>query len=328
MKKYLLFILSVALIGIIVLQGCSQNTLQDNTNTSVVENKPRLTFVSPMIGNPYWNMVDNGVKSAAKELGVDLKTTGPIVANVDEQIKEIQAAIYAKVEGIITMALDSKEFEPIINQAVEAGIPVILIDTDSPDSKRTAYIGTANMDAGMKAGELLINEINGVGKIAIITGPSGQKNISDRIEGFTNTVQKNPGIDIIAVENGNSNLLQITEKTNLILSKHPDITAIFCAEGYGAIGVGRVIKENKLIGKITVIGFDDVDETLRYVREGIVQITIVQNTYQMGYISVQVLNDIINGKKIENTMIYTDVTIVTKENVDTYKNTQKVNIYN
>lgn len=313
--------LVVIVIALAALIGACQDGVPHNEAEPVQSSDYiRLTFINPIVGNGYWNMTVEGIKAADAEFGINTKCIGPSTIDADEQLEAIEAAIAAQVDGIITMALDSEEFTPVIDKAVSAGIPTILIDTDAPQSNRTAYIGTSNKAAGSKAGQKMIELTGGIAKIAVINGPPSQTNLQERVEGFEEAIANAPGMQIVTIEDGYSDLLQISEKVRAMLEAHPDITAFYCTDGNGTVGVGRIINEKTLFGKYTVIGFDDLPETLTYVKNGVVDAIVVQQPYRMGYLSVKYLMEIINERKTPMGTTYTEAVVVTKENAATYEN--------
>ena len=260
------------------------------------ENTYRYTFVSPLVSHEYWIDVEEGIQAGAKEQGVDVAVLGDTKVDVDAMVKYIDTAIASKVDGIITMALSPAAIGPAIDRAVDAGIPVVLVDTDAPESKRAAYVGTSNYDAGYEAGKAMIEATGGKAKIGIIRGTIGQETDNDRIKGFEDAIKDEPDMEILTTEACNSDML--------------------------TVAAGKVLEEQGLSGTITVIGWDDTDECLDFIRTGVVKGTIVQKPDFMGRKAVELLTRINNGEELTETVIDSGVTFVTAENVDTYKDAQ------
>lgn len=278
----------------------------------------RFAFVSPYIGHPYWVVVTDGVQDAADEFKVDVTETGPIgEVNIDTQISAIETAIASKVDGILTMALNPEAFTPVINRAEEAGIPVVLIDTDAAQSMRHAYAGTSNFDAGVSAGEALVEATGGVGKVGIITGAIDADNLNQRIDGFRQAIA-GTSLEIVDIQDSNSNLLIQTEKAQSMLQANPDISAFFGTDATAAIAAAKIVDEKGRAGEIAIVGFDDMAETLDYIREGVINATTVQRNYMMGYMGIEILKDIAGGNPPAEQVIDTGVVIVTAGNVDSY----------
>ena len=156
-KKTLAFILAAA--TTISMIGCGNTNTQDSTAAEVAvetdtdveeattgENTYHYTCVSPLASHEYCIDVEEGIQAGAKEQGVDVAVLGDTKVDVDAMVKYIDTAIASKVDGIITMALSPAAIGPAIDRAVDAGIPVVLVDTDAPESKRAAYVGTSNYE--------------------------------------------------------------------------------------------------------------------------------------------------------------------------------------
>jgi len=280
----------------------------------------RIAFVSPFIGHPYWVTVTEGVEAASKEFNVDFTETGPIgEVNIDTQISAIETAIASKVDGILTMALNPEAFTPVINRAEAAGIPVVLIDTDAPESNRHAYAGTSNFEAGYSAGKAMIEATGGKGKVGIITGAIDAANLNQRIDGFKKAIKEGSSLEVIDIQDSNSDILIQTEKAQSMLQANPDLTAFFGTDATSAIAAAKIVDEKGLSDRISIVGFDDMPETLDYIRKGIIDATTVQRNYMMGYMGIEILKNIIDGNPPEEQVIDTGVVIVTAENIDTYK---------
>lgn len=292
---------------------------EENPEKDSGEGSYNFTFVSPLVSHEYWIAVENGIQAGAQEQGVDVNVLGDTKVDVDIMVKYIDMAIASQVDGIVTMALSPAAIGPAIDRATAAGIPVVLVDTDAPESTRVAYVGTSNYDAGFEAGTAMIEATGGNAKIGIIRGTVGQETDNDRIKGFEDAIANEAGMKILTVEACNSDMLTGTQKAQDMLKAYPEMNAIFGSEGTGAVAAGKVLEEQGLSGTITVIGFDDTAECLDYIRSGVVWGTIVQKPDFMGRKAIELLVKANQGEEIKETVINSGVTLVTKDNVETYK---------
>lgn len=280
--------------------------------------KWRFTFVSPL-RSEYWATIARGIQDASREAKANTIQTGPIgEVDADLQIQAIESAIAAKVDGIVTMALDPKRFTAVIDKAVRSGIPVVLVDTDAPDSRRAAYVGTDNFAAGKEAARIMVKAIRDNAEIGIITGPAEADNLKLRISGFRAGISAYPGLRIMDTQIGNSDLLMESERIEKMLSDHPGISALFGADGYGSIASAIVAKQLGRAGRMTIIGFDVSSEVAENIKDGIVEAVIVQANYQMGYQAIEVLAGIKAGRMPAKAIIHTEIRILTAKNIDAY----------
>lgn len=330
-KRLVIFLAVCCMITGVMGCGNSDNKSTESVNNttheraedrSENESSYNFTFVSPLVNHEYWIAVEEGIQNGAQEQGVNVNVLGDTKVDVDIMVKYIDTAIASQVDGIVTMALSPAAIGPAIDRAVDAGIPVVLVDTDAPDSKRAAYVGTSNYDAGYEAGIAMIEATGGKAKIGIIRGTVGQETDNDRIKGFEDAIAAEKDMEILTVEACNSDMLTGTQKAQDMLKAYPDMTAIFGSEGTGAVAAGKVLQEQDLVGKITVIGFDDTAECLDYIRQGVVWGTIVQKPDFMGRKAIELLTQINNGEEITDVIIDSGVTLVTNDNVEVYKNVE------
>ena len=286
------------------------------------EIKPKIVLVSHVYGNPYWTQVRLGAEKAAMERGVIIDFQGPDNPSVEESVKLIKMAYAAKVSGIITYVQHEAYYMDIINKVIEDGIPLITIDSDAENSKRLAYVGTDNVEAGRVGGMEMVRQIGTEGKVAIIMGGKNVKNQIERVEGFKSYIDSNSNIAIVAVESSDSYLLEAELAAKKILNQHPDIKGLFCTSALDGVGASKAVKSLGLAGKVKIVCFDDLPETLDNIEEGLITSTVVQKPFDMGYKAVNIIVDNIEGKKTKGLFI-TDVQVVDKENLDEYRAQQE-----
>lgn len=123
-----------------------------------------LILISQELDNPYWRSVEQGAKEAVDKLGMELEYRGPVRNNLLEQMKIIEKSIAAKPDALIVQGINDPQFNVWISKAKAQGIAVITVDTDVPESRRLAYVGTDNIEAGKRIGELSVKDAGEKGK--------------------------------------------------------------------------------------------------------------------------------------------------------------------
>jgi ribose transport system substrate-binding protein len=277
-----------------------------------------LVFVTPLMANPYWDVVEDGWRQAGTDYGIKVDYVGPTSLDLDEMIKYMETAIAQGVDGIGTMALNTEAMAKPIADAKAAGIPVVLIDTDAPDSERDAYAGTSNFAAGQAAGEFMAEQTGGKATIGILTGRLDQANLVQRVDGFKDAISQYPDMQVVDMQPDDSDLQIAIQKTEAMLLAHPEIDAFFGSEGFGAPALCKVVKEAGMAGEITIVGFDDLDESIDCIRDGVVDGVVVQKQYVMGYMALEDLLKLNSGHTIPE-ILDTGVVIASSDNVETYK---------
>lgn len=303
MKK----VITLVLVLILALGACA-----------LAENVRRYTFVCPLVGNEYFALTMEGIAEADAEFGCDTQMVGSTSLDIEEMMDALAAAVAAKVDGILMPVHVPEAQNAGLLAAKEAGIPVVTIDADDEGSGRLAFAGTNPYEAGYRAGEAMIEGTGGTAKIAVLTSAVGAGGKLDQeMQGFEDAI-KDHDMEIITIEETNGDLLKAVEKTQAIVLTYPEVNGIYCLTTYDIQGAAKVVQENGL-DNICVVGYDDGEETLNYIRSGAAYATIVQDPKMMGYIGVKLLEQINNGETLEETNIDTGTITVTKENVDSYK---------
>jgi ribose transport system substrate-binding protein len=280
---------------------------------------------------PYWQEAAEGLRAAARDLGVKSEMVGPDTYDPKAEKEELLKLPQRKIPpaGILVSAADPELMREAIDAVAAAGIPVVTIDADSPKSKRLTFIGTNNYVAGQMSGELLAKEINGKGSVVLYTIP-GQENLDERLEGCKRVLARNPGIKILQVINIAGDPTKAFDGTQSLIEKGktpPD--AFVCLEALSCTEVANVLDRAGLRDK-TVIAMDTSEGTLNWIRKGMIRATIAQKPYTMTYFGTRVLDayhhDKLTGgaspaqgnRALVPVFMDTGATLVDKSNMDAF----------
>ncbi len=173
------------------------STISESKSVSTANEE--YVFLGVSVGNPYWVDARLGLEDKAKMLGVKCDLRGPNGNDPNQQVKEFEQLLARKPAGIL-IAPASSVMTPSIDRAIDQGIPVICIDTDDPNSKRYAYIGTDNYNAGRQTGLMLARAIRGKrrGRTSHIPG---QLNHEERARGCKDVPATYPDIKLVKIGN-------------------------------------------------------------------------------------------------------------------------------
>lgn len=289
--------------------------------TVAEEIKPEIVLICHVKSNPYWQYVKLGAEKAAKERNAVVKFEGPDYASVEEGLRFINMAYAAKESGIITYVQEESKYNSVINKVVDSGIPLITIDSDAEKSKRLAYIGTDNIDAGTEGAKEIIRQIGTEGNIGIVMGGKEVTNQKERVDGFEKYIKSNSKINISSIESSDSYLLEAELAAKKILIENYDIKALFCTSALDGVGAAKAVSSLGLVGRVKIVAFDDLPDTLNYIESGVISSTIVQKPFIMGYNAVNMVMDVIAGKKVDKINL-TGVKVVDRNNLKEYKKQQ------
>jgi len=160
-----------------------------------------------------------------------------------------EQAVRAQPAGILISVSDVSALEREIDNAVKHGIPVITVDSDAVITRRLSFIGTNNMEAGRLGGSRLVDKLGGKGNVAFFTMP-GQPNLEDRLAGFKQVLNTEPGIRIAEIVDIKGNASTAFDKAQQLLSRSGPgkIDAFVCLEAISGKPVADAIKRAKAEG--------------------------------------------------------------------------------
>jgi ribose transport system substrate-binding protein len=286
--------------------------------------KVLLGFVAKSLSNDVFQAAQVGAADAAKELGpkynadVQLEIRTPNDEDATKQAEAIEALARMGAQGIAVSCSEANTVTPSIDKAVSRGVQVMCFDSDAPNSKRFAYYGTNDKSCGERTVDVLAKAMGEKGTVAILAGNQSAPNLQNRVAGAKEALKKypnmklnNPGV-FYHVETPEKAAEAVQQAQNA----NPGI------QGWAMIGGWPLFTANALkwpAGSIKVVAVDALPAQLGYVKDGYVEALLAQDCYGWGTKSVEILLDkIIKNQSPPDVKVIDPLTMVTKENVDSY----------
>jgi ribose transport system substrate-binding protein len=312
MRSRLVSTLFLALLA----SACGGSKEQPASNAPAGGQRLRFAVIPKALDIPVFNYAKIGAERQAKEYGnVDVLWNAPSSADQLKQKEIVESAITQRVDGIAISALNGDFLTETINKAVDAGIPVVMWDSDAPKSKRFAFYGVDDLASGRILGDQAVRLLNGKGKVAIITS-LGATNLQRRLDGLKESLAKAPGIQIVEVYDIKEDAVRCAELIATGTNRYPDLAA------WLAVGGWPIFTRNATAAvdpaKTKVISFDTIQPGLDLLREGKVTVLLGQKYFGWGSEAVRLLYDYKHGKVPPSPIIDSGVDVVTRENVDDY----------
>ena len=268
----------------------------------------------------FFNQMNEGAQKAADAAGAKLVIFN---ANNDPaaQNSAIETYIQQKVDGLAVVAIDVNGIMPAVQQAAEAGIPVVAIDAILPEGPQKAQIGVDNAKAGADIGKFFLDYVKSDMGGQVKYGVVGALNSfiqNVRQEGFEKTVQGAEGVTSAGVVDGQNiqdNALAAAEN---LITGNPDMTAIYATGEPALMGAIAAVESQGKQSGVKIFGWDLTAQAIAGIDAGYVTAVIQQDPSAMGAAAVDALKAIADGGSVEKT-ISVPITIVTKENVEPYR---------
>ncbi len=238
---------------------------------------------------PYWSNVEKGVAAAGRDLGVDPIFFAPPKEDVAAQIQTMETYVAQRVTGIAIAPSDPEALEPVMAKAAAAGILVITLDTPPVEnSVSLVYIGTDNLAAGEIAGRTMARLLPGGGKVAIGRGSDTALNALQRTEGFMAGIAW-ANVEVLTPVNDHEDPAAALQLANWLISANPDLAGAFGVYAQNGPIWATAIREANRAGDIKLVCFDATSDTIAGIKEGLIDATVAQREYDMGYKSVQII---------------------------------------
>jgi ABC-type sugar transport system substrate-binding protein len=281
----------------------------------------RFAYMSPSLSNPFWKTVSNGVAYGAKQQGITLKIYDSN-NSASTQLKNAQDIITQQYDGIILTPTDSSAAPSVLAAAKAASIPVVLVNVGSFSGKYVTLIDSAEKAGGLAVGRYLASKLKTakLSKSTIIneiTISLARTNGQNRHGGFLQGLKAN-GYKIKYVKQ--SALYTRAEAykfTQDMITAYPKMKALFCNFDEAALGAMKAIQDLGKSKKITLIGYDGSQESVKYLKAGKIDAICLQEPFKQGRVAPMYLKNYINGKTVKKE-IQIPTTLITKTNVSKY----------
>ena len=284
-RKVILTLMVVILLAIALpLSGCQTDTAPSEGGTSAQtedRSEDEYIYVSAMGNLEFFNAHKYGWQWAGDNLGVKASYVGPAEYDMNAMVAAFDQAIARNPKGIGVFAVEPI-LEPSIDKAVDAGIPVVTILGDLPNTKRLAFVGSYQYDLGYVGGLKLAEALGGEGKVAILSIP-GVGMFDDRENGYRAAFEDYPGIEVVQVGDTKADTVTSVNTAKDIMQRFPDLAAFAATDSTGGIGAATAVEELDRVGEVKIVSMDRNSDVLEKIREGVVTGTVAQNDAAMAY---------------------------------------------
>lgn len=318
--KHFITVLSIAIAGLLI-TGCGKKSAPEPGAESAGGKSVTLGVIPKSTGGEFWETVEKGAQDAADSLGIEMKWEGTVTeTEIAEQNKIIENMINLGVDGIALAPLNQKAQSKLVAQAVEAGIPVVVFDSGVDGDAHSSFVATDNKQGGAVGASLMIELLEGSGKVMLMRYVQGTGSTEARAEGFSEAAEAG-GLEIVAdvypdtgtiegAKNVAVNTLEGFIKDNALV-----LDGIFACNLYSTLGVESALEDLRKGGiKVDVrfVGFDTSKRLVEGVQGGTIDGLVAQNPAKMGQLAVDTIAKVVAGEPVDK-VIDTGVALVTQK---------------
>jgi ribose transport system substrate-binding protein len=244
----------------------------------------------------YWTIAKKGTEKAIADTpGVKVDFEIPPSGTAAEQKGLIDDMLSKGVQGIDMSPVDPANETDLINDTAKK-VLVFTVDSDAPSSDRSCYVGSDNVAAGHMLGEQVLKALPNGGKIMCFVGKKDAQNASDRYKGIQDAL-KGSKVSIIDIRTDETDRAKAIANVNDTLTNYPDIAGLVGIWSYNGPAILSAVKAANKVGKVKIICFDEEADTIAGVEDGSITCTIVQNPYEFGRQSIELMAKVLRGDK-------------------------------
>ncbi|GAU75849.1 ribose ABC transporter substrate-binding protein RbsB [Fusibacter sp. 3D3] len=306
MKKILALLL-IMLLAFTALAGCAKEaapvatpeattpapeaTAPESTDPAVA----KIGLVVSTLDNPFFVTLKEGAEAKAKALGMEII----VLDSQNDPAKElsnVEDLLTQEVSVILINPTDSDAVVNAIKAANAKSIPVITLDRGANAGEVVTHIASDNVAGGKMAGEYVVSQLNGTGKVVELEGIAGTSAARDRGLGF-NTALEGSSVEVVAKQVADFDRTKGLSVMENILQAQPEINAVFAHNDEMALGALKAIQAS---GRdIMVVGFDATDDAVKAVEEGTLAATVAQQPDMIGGLGVEYAQKVLNGETVD-----------------------------
>lgn len=291
------------------------------SSSALAQEELRFVVVSHgQAADPFWSVVQRGASDAANDMGVNVEYQAPTTYDMVAMSQLIDAAVASNPDGIIVSIPDGPALTPAIQSAIDAGIPVISINSGYETSQSLGlftHVGQTEYDAGLGGGQRFGSE--GVTHAICLIHEAGNAGLEERCRGFTDGMAEHGGtVEQLVVDLNNPTEAQ--QRIDAALTANPDINGIMALGPVGSTVSISAVESAGLSDSIKIATFDLSPEVIDGIEGGTVSFAIDQQQYLQGYLPVVFLTQYNrNGNTIAQDIVMTGPGYVDSSNVDMVK---------
>lgn len=276
----------------------------------------RIAYMPPATEFVYYIAIGKGIEAEAAKHNISTFMLAPQSgADISGQMTMLQDVINQKVDAIIIHTHDEHAAAPLIKRAVEAGIAVVIVNSDIKDFPTPvhAVVGYSERGGTHKMGEYALKLTGGEPmNIGILEGQAGYDS-TERVGGFLDAIEGSK-LNVVASLDGKWNVEGGNAAAMDMLQAHPDIKLLFTANDYEALGAYQAAKALGRNDLIILSNDGDTAAGLEQIAAGNITATVDTTPFEMGKIALRVTADVLDNK-FPGGWIETPTQIVDKDNV-------------
>ncbi len=268
----------------------------------------------------FWQIVRAGIQEAATEFNLDPAIVGPRwEREVDRQIEILQNVIAQSPDAILLAASDYNRLVPLAELAAEKGITIVTLDSALNSDVPVSFVATDNVAAGTKAGAEIDRLVAEDLPIAVVSHLPETATAIDREAGVRQALGHRDSAHILPTFFSENDTDRAYEYTRRLVQEYPNLGGIVALNENSTVGVARALRDLDAHDRVGLVGFDNSQEEIRFLEQGVIRALVVQRPFNMGYLGIRTVAEALRGRRVDP-VIHTGSVLVRQDEIFTEEN--------
>jgi ribose transport system substrate-binding protein len=298
-KKTALGVLAATAATVLALTGCAGGSTGSTASGGSGDKTLNIAFIPGITTDGFFVAMQHAAEAEAPKLDIKLDYTGPTTYSYAAQTQVFQAVLAKHPDGIIFASTDGKAMEAPVQQAVDAGIPVMTVDSTINNQKLLkARISTSDEVGGKLAADEMAKQVGDKGTVVVLGYIPGITTTDARTKAFIAQMKSaHPDIKVLDTQFSNGDLAKAASVTTSLVQANSDLKGIFVVNDLNAAGVINGLKSMGKTGDIKVVGYDAEPDEIGFLKDGTMQATVVQKPSEEAKVALQLMAKLLRDKK-------------------------------
>lgn len=314
MRKLFTAVAALA-VGVAALAGAAE----------AADKKFTIALIPGLTTDAFYISMRKGAEAAAAAVGAELVFQGAPDFNPVLQVPVLDAVIARKPDAILIAPTDKTQLVEPLRKAIDAGIPVVTVDTFIGTGKYqtgagdadfpVSYVASDNVLGGRMAARALAAAVGEKGKVYVSNVKPGISTTDQREEGFKDEMKNFPGIEVLDTQYNDNDANKAASQLQSVIARNGDLVGVFGANLFSALGAANGVQQAGKSGAVKVVAFDAPTSIVDNLKTGLVDIAIAQHPAEIGYFGVMAAYAHLTGQSVP-TSIGTGFTVMDKTNIE------------
>jgi ribose transport system substrate-binding protein len=274
-----------------------------------------VTLIQGVRGDEFYITMACGAREAARQENVNLDVQGPEEFDAAQQTPIVNSVVARQPDAILIAPTDVKAMIAPIQQAVDAGIKVILVDTViEEEGLAESEIATDNLESGRVAAETLVELMGDPAPVMVVNVKPGISTTDQRQQGFEEGIEQEQGFEYLGAEFSNNEPARAASIVTSTLQAERDLGGIFATNLFSAEGSATGLRQSGN-RDVRIVGFDAGPAQVEQLKQGLVQALIAQKPGDIGRLGIQQAVAAVRGGDVRK-KISTGTEVITQDNLD------------